>query len=59
MSKIRIAITAVVAGMVVLCAASANAHDYYTSNGVTSQANQWDVTRAAPFTRDENDRFTP
>jgi hypothetical protein len=59
MLKIRIAITAVTAGMIALCAATANAHEYYRANGAISQTNQWDVSKAAPFSRDENDRFTP
>jgi hypothetical protein len=59
MSKIRIALTAVAAGIVALCAASVSAHEYTKTNGVISQTNQWDVNKAAPFSRDENDRFTP
>jgi hypothetical protein len=61
MLNIRAAIVAIAAVTVALFAFSAaHAHEYRVqSGGDLSQTNQWDVNKAAPFTRDENDRFTP
>lgn len=59
MLNIRAAIVAIAAVTVALFAFSANAHEYRAQGGGISQTNQWDVTKAAPFARDENDRFTP
>ena len=39
-------------------AASANAHDYVKMGPEIGQTNQWDVRLAAPFSREEFDRFT-
>ena len=60
MLNIRAAIVAIAAVTVALFAFSANAHEYRAQGGGgVSQTNQWDVSKAAPFARDENDRFTP
>lgn len=60
MLNIRAAIVAIAAVTVALFAFSANAHEYRAQGGGgISQTNQWDVNKAAPFARDENDRFTP
>lgn len=59
MLNIRAAIVAITAVTVVLIAFSANAHEYRQQGGGVSQTNQWDLSKAAPFARDENDRFTP
>lgn len=59
MLNIRIATTVIAAVVVTLFAISANAHEYNRKDGVLSQTNQWDTNKVAPFTRDENDRFTP
>lgn len=60
MLNIRAAIVAVAAVTVTLFAFAANAHEYRAqSGGGVSQANQWDLNKAAPYARDENDRFTP
>lgn len=59
MLNIRAAITAIAAITVALFAFSANAHEYRSQSGGVSQTNQWDINKAAPFARDENDRFTP
>jgi hypothetical protein len=59
MLNIRAAIVAIAAITAALFAFSANAHEYRLQGSAVSQTNQWDLSKAAPFARDENDRFTP
>jgi hypothetical protein len=59
MSKTCLALSAVATALFALCVTPVSAHEYYSTNGAISQTNQWDASKAAPFTRDENDRFTP
>jgi hypothetical protein len=47
-----------VAALTLVAAASANAHEYYRMGPEIGQTNQWDVRLAAPFSREEFDRFT-
>jgi hypothetical protein len=47
----------VAAAMLALFAASASAHDYVKRGYSVSNAEQWDTSLAAPFARDQNDRF--
>lgn len=59
MLNIRATIVAIAAITAALFAFSANAHEYRPQGSAVSQTNQWDLSKAAPFARDENDRFTP
>lgn len=59
MLNIRATIVAIAAITAALFAFSANAHEYRPQGNAASQTNQWDLSKAAPFARDENDRFTP
>ena len=59
MLNIRAAIVTIAAVTAALFAFSANAHEYRQQGSAVGQTNQWDVSKAAPFARDENDRFTP
>lgn len=50
--------TTIAIAMLALVAASAQAHEYRKHGNEISKVDQWDINAAAPFSRDEDDRFT-